>query len=371
MAKRGIDISAHQGNIDLAALKSQIDFVIIRVGYGVSGSIDSKFKRNADLCKQLGIPFGFYWYSYALDVSGAQQEATNFLNAVAPYKNDYSMGCWFDMEDADGYKRKHGMPSNSTLRAMCAAWCKKVEESGYWAGVYASESWFNNQLKGSELDRYAKWIAQWPTSGGKQKGLAVDANSRSGLTMWQFTSAGRFNGYNGNLDTNYAYVDKMVNGTAGSSSSNTQSTPSKSIDEIANEVIAGAWGNGDDRKNRLVAAGYDYNAIQNKVNEKLGSNSTPKKSVTEIAKEVIAGSWGNGDERKTKLQQAGYNYDEVQNKVNELCGATQKKEQTYTVKSGDTLSGIASKFGTTVDNLVKKNGIKNKNLIYAGQVLKI
>ena len=177
MAKRGIDISSHQGNIDLSALKSQIDFVIIRVGYGVSGSIDNKFKRNADLCKSLGIPFGFYWYSYALDVNGAKQEATNFLNAIAPYKNDYSMGCWFDMEDADSYKRNHGMPSNSTLRAMCAAWCEIVENAGYWAGIYASESWFNNQLKGSELDRYAKWVAQWPSNGSIQKGLAIDATN--------------------------------------------------------------------------------------------------------------------------------------------------------------------------------------------------
>ena len=56
MAKRGIDISAHQGDIDLATLKSQIDFVIIRVGYGTKGTIDTKFKRNADLCRTLGIP---------------------------------------------------------------------------------------------------------------------------------------------------------------------------------------------------------------------------------------------------------------------------------------------------------------------------
>lgn len=371
MAKRGIDISAHQGDINLSALKSQIDFVIIRVGYGVSGSIDSKFRRNADLCKQLGIPFGFYWYSYALDVDGAAEEARHFLNAVAPYKDSYSMGCWFDMEDADGYKIRNGMPSNSTLRAMCAKFCEIVENAGYYAGIYASQSWFNNQLNGGEINRYDKWVAQWPTNGSIQKGLATPASAKSGVNLWQFTSAGRISGYNGNLDCNYAYVDKMVNGTAGGGSVEPQPQSSKSIDEIADEVITGAWGDGEDRKNRLIAAGYDYNAIQNKVNEKLGGNSTPKKSVTEIAKEVIAGAWGNGDERKSKLQQAGYNYDEIQNKVNELCGTPQKKEQTYTVKSGDTLSGIASKFGTTVDNLVKKNGIKNKNLIYAGQILKI
>lgn len=363
MAKRGIDISSHQGNIDLSALKLQIDFVIIRVGYGVSGSIDNKFKRNADLCKSLGIPFGFYWYSYALDVSGAKQEATNFLNAIAPYKNDYSMGCWFDMEDADSYKRNHGMPSNSTLRAMCAAWCEKVENAGYWAGIYASESWFNNQLKGSELDRYAKWIAQWPTSGGRQKGLAVDANSRSGLTMWQFTSVGRFNGYNGNLDTNYAYIDKMV---AGGSSSNTQSQPSNpqpsvaapsgSTLDLAVGVMQGKYGDGEDRKNAL---GSRYDEVQDFINH------IATASIDTLVAETKAGKYGNGDTRKIVL---GSRYNEVQDKINAGSAPAQK---TYTVKSGDTLSGIAAKFGTTVDSLVKKNGIKNKNLIYPGQVLKI
>lgn len=104
MAKRGIDISEHQGNINLSALKDQIDFVIIRVGYGVNGSIDSKFVRNADLCKELGIPMGFYWYSYALNTNGAEAEAHAFLEAIKPYVPEY--GCWFDMEDADGYKKK-------------------------------------------------------------------------------------------------------------------------------------------------------------------------------------------------------------------------------------------------------------------------
>lgn len=205
MAKIGIDISEHQGNIDLGALQSQIDFVIIRVGYGVSGSIDGQFRRNADLCVSLGIPFGFYWYSYALDVAGAEREAQNFLNAIAPYTP--SFGCWFDMEDADGYKARHGMPSSSELRDMCYKWCETVEDAGYYAGVYASSSWFRNQLAGDRLDRFDKWVAQWPTSGGQQRGLDVSPDERNDVSLWQFTSVGQFNGYGGNLDTNYAYHD--------------------------------------------------------------------------------------------------------------------------------------------------------------------
>lgn len=211
MSKRGIDISAHQGNIDLGALKGQIDFVIIRVGYGTKGTIDNKFKRNADLCRSLGIPVGFYWYSYALDVEGAKKEAKAMLNAIAPYKDIVKFGVWFDMEDADGYKKKNGMPSNQTLRQMCAVFCEAIETSGYYAGIYASESWFKNQLKGSEVKPYDKWVAQWPTSGGKQTGLSTSASKRSDVHLWQFTSQGRFSGYSGNLDTNYAYLNEFPN----------------------------------------------------------------------------------------------------------------------------------------------------------------
>ena len=91
----------------------------------------------------------------------------------------------------------------------------------------------------------------------------------------------------------------------------------KSVTEIAKEVIAGKWGSGDERKKKLTAAGYNYSAVQEKVNE-LMSGSTKKKTVTELAKEVIAGKWGSGAERKKKLTAAGYDYSKVQAKVNEL-----------------------------------------------------
>lgn len=94
-------------------------------------------------------------------------------------------------------------------------------------------------------------------------------------------------------------------------------TTKKSVTEVAKEVISGKWGNGDARKTALINAGYDYEAVQKKVNELLSSTAN-KKSVTEIAKEVIQGKWGNGTARKTALEKAGYNYSEVQKKVNEL-----------------------------------------------------
>ena len=99
----------------------------------------------------------------------------------------------------------------------------------------------------------------------------------------------------------------------------TKPTATKSVDVLAKEVIAGKWGNGQDREDRLTAAGYDYNAVQNRVNELLSGNTAkPKKSIDEIALEVIRGDWGNGGGRRTRLQNAGYDYEAVQNRVNEL-----------------------------------------------------
>ena len=90
--------------------------------------------------------------------------------------------------------------------------------------------------------------------------------------------------------------------------------PDKSVEDLAKEVLRGAWGNGEDRKRRLEAAGYDYAAVQKAVNDICN-----RKSNEEIAKEVLAGKWGNGQDRKNRLTAAGYDYDAVQSAVNKLC----------------------------------------------------
>lgn len=95
--------------------------------------------------------------------------------------------------------------------------------------------------------------------------------------------------------------------------------PNKSVVDVAREVIAGQWGNGEDRKKRLSAAGYDPAEVQKMVNEMVSNTPTKKpakKSVPQIADEVIAGKWGNGAERKKRLSAAGYDPDEVQKEVN-------------------------------------------------------
>lgn len=118
----------------------------------------------------------------------------------------------------------------------------------------------------------------------------------------------------------YNAIQAIVNGQVG----NPTAPPRKSNEVIADEVMAGSWGNGDDRRNRLTGAGYDYRTIQNIVNQRLaGTPSAPapsKPGNDQVADQVIAGAWGNGEDRKARLQNAGYDYDAIQALVNQKLG---------------------------------------------------
>lgn len=118
-----------------------------------------------------------------------------------------------------------------------------------------------------------------------------------------------------------SYYDQMTGATGSTPTPETPSGGTKSVEDIAREVIAGQWGNGSDRQARLTAAGYDYNAVQAKVNELLGAGSTGSAAsvdIDDLARRAINGEFGNGDARRAAL---GANYEAVQARVNELLGA--------------------------------------------------
>ena len=142
-------------------------------------------------------------------------------------------------------------------------------------------------------------------------GLAVECSPKwkNGV---QVTSCNRsITGYNRRNWTSHGklpYVEYSV-----------ESVEKKTVDQVAREVIAGEWYNGEDRRQLLIDAGYDYDAVQNRVNEILfGEAAQPERTVDQVAREVIAGEWGNGAERKKRLSAAGYDPAAVQKRVNEL-----------------------------------------------------
>lgn len=381
MAYKGPDISAWQGNIDIKTLSSQVDFFIFRCYAG--SSKDSKVDRNVKLALESGKPYGLYIYSYALNVAQAKEEAERVVKLANTYSTKPNF-LVIDMEDADGYKSRHGMPSNSTLVSICERECEVFENAGYQSMVYASSSWFKGKLSG--LSGYEKWEAHWPTySNGQQKGNATSPSGESAdnCAIWQFTSAGRLNGYNGNLDMNYAYKDFVVKG--GTVNPNPNPKPSKSNEEIAEEVMAGDWGNGEDRKKALEAAGYDYNAIQAIVNKNYNSDGTSSKVTNYTVKSGdtlsgIGSKLGVAWKDIASLNNIDSPYIIYVGQVLKIPGkstgsssgnSSSSTTSTYTVKSGDTLSGIGSKLGVDWKKIADLNGISSPYTIYPGQVLKI
>ena len=199
---KGIDVSAWQGVIDWEKVKkSGIDFAMIRVvTINKNGNpiVDSKAIRNIEECIRVGMPFGTYLYSYALQIPRAEMEAKLMLETLEPYKDKVSFPVAIDMEDADKYKEKHGMPTNEMLVDICEKECTMFENAGYYAMIYASKSWFDTKLKSSKLDRFDKWLAWWWNN-------AKFSHEKYGI--WQYSSVGSVNGISGSVDMNESFKD--------------------------------------------------------------------------------------------------------------------------------------------------------------------
>lgn len=135
------------------------------------------------------------------------------------------------------------------------------------------------------------------------------------------------------IATGFGLKSKTSDNTTESKPEEKPTEAKKTNEQIADEVIAGKWGNGETRKKALEDAGYNYDTIQNLVNKKLGATTTTantKKTVSQLANEVIAGKWGTGNTRKQKLEAAGYNYDAVQAEVNKKLGVSTSSKKSVT-----------------------------------------
>ena len=118
--KKGVDISSLNGDVSIQKIKKAgYDFVMIRCGYGSDLKVqdDTQFENNVRKCEAAGVPWGAYLYSYALNTSDAQSEAQHVIRLLKGKRPTLPVA--FDMEDGDGYKQKHGMPSDKTLVAIC------------------------------------------------------------------------------------------------------------------------------------------------------------------------------------------------------------------------------------------------------------
>jgi len=116
-------------------------------------------KRNVSECERLGIPWGAYLYSYTQTVSGAQSELQHMLRLLRGYHPQYPV--FIDVEDADGYKAKHGgIPSKATNTAIIKDVCSGLQQAGYKAGYYVNKDWYDNRIDAAQLTAYAFWYAR-------------------------------------------------------------------------------------------------------------------------------------------------------------------------------------------------------------------
>lgn len=307
--KIGIDISVWQGNIDFKKVAAQgIEFAIIREGYGQK--VDSRFVEYVKGCREAGINIdGVYHFSYALNAEQARKEAEFCISQIETVGLGKDTIIFYDFEyDTVASAKKKGITfGKSECIAFTKAFCEYIESKGYKAGIYSNIDYRKNMYSDDIISKYIYWLADYKGS--------PDYSCK----YHQFTSSGKVEGINGNVDMNYMYGENNVTNpieVADSSSDKLYTVkPGDTLSGIAKKY------------NTTVDAIANANGIKN-------INLIYSGQVLKIpSKEIVTKS--------------------------------------YTVKKGDTLSGIAKKYNTTVNAIANANSIKNVNLIYPGQVLSI
>lgn len=190
--RNGIDVSVYQREIDWNRAKNYIHFAIIRCGYGnnLISQDDPYYKRNADACTNLKIPFGTYLYSYATNLNMAQSEVDHTLRLIKDYKLEYPV--FLDVED----RSQLTLPKEQLVEIV-KHYCEKIEEAGYYVGIYASLSTLNGILNSPQLDRFDKWVAEWNK----------DFNYRGSSGLWQNTDNARIPGIETRVDGDIAFYN--------------------------------------------------------------------------------------------------------------------------------------------------------------------
>ena len=344
--KKGVDISSWQNGIDFNLIKDNYEFVIIRGGFtgtrtGVNHYKDSSFEEFYQKTRDLNINTGVYYYSCANTYEKGMMEAKYLYENVLLGKQ-FEYPIFIDVEE-----NKYQTVGKTLIADAIKGFCDYLKEKGYYAGVYANSNYFNNYIDTSSLASYEKWLAVWTN--------AKPEFRYGDYGIWQNSNNGYIGGYR--VDTNYSYKDypdfiksNGLNGYEKPEIKNQESV--QKIEETTIESIE------PDISKQIEE--IDDNQIEN--------NSDNNKTIEDLANEVISGKWGNDEERKEKLEESGYNYYLVQSKVNEKYNII----NSYTIKKGDTLYAIALKYygdGNKYSLISDYNNIKNPNLIYAGDTI--
>ena len=330
MKEKLIDVSTWNGNIDWDKVyKSGVRYAMIRSSFGVENpnQVDNKFVRNITNAQRAGVKCGIYHYSYAKSAAEAKKEAEFCLKTIKGYKLDLPVA--FDIEDSS---QTH--LGKDTLTSIVIAFCDRIKSAGYRPMLYCNPNWLCNYLhKDKLINKYDIWLANW----------GVSAPSYN-CAIWQYSENGSVPGISGSVDMNWIYKDYTSTKPATTKPVTKPSNVKKTDYSVKVTAQAGL--------NVRKGAGTNYNII------------TALKCGTVVTVSKASGNWGYVG------KYGGWICLDYTAKVSTT--STVKSDKVYyTVKSGDTLSYIAYRYNTTVDKLVSLNNIKNRDLIYVGQKIRV
>ena len=325
-----IDVSSHNGyNIEGVMEDIGTTNTIIKISEGttyINPCLSAQVEQSN--------PIGFYHFAwFGGDIEEAEREARYFLDNV-PQKVKYLC---LDYED-------HASGDKQANTDACIRFMEILKENGYEPIYYSYKPFTLNNID------YQQILAEFPNSLWIAGYGLNDGNadfeyfpSMDGIRWWQYSS----NPY----DKNIVLLDDDEEDIL--ISKNT----TKNLDTVANEVIQGLWGNGQERFNNLTNAGYNAQAVQDTVNNILNGETTSDSDNTDldsVANEVLQGFWGNGQERYDSLTRAGYDAQAVQDRVNSL------------LNGGNDISDLESVANEVIQGLWGNGQERYDNLTSAG-----
>ncbi len=198
----GIDVSEFQGDINWKKVKEAgVKFAFIRLGYrGYAGSgklvLDSKFAQNVNQASKNEIKIGIYFFSQAITVAEAKEEANYVLNNIKG--KDITYPVCFDLEKIKFDTARTDNLTSEQITKMFLAFCEEIEKAGYTPLVYGNAKTFTTRMQLEELNNYKKWYADYQST----PLYPYD------FTFWQYSEKGMVNGINGNVDLNLQFVLK-------------------------------------------------------------------------------------------------------------------------------------------------------------------
>ncbi|MGG3662510.1 GH25 family lysozyme [Bacillus gobiensis] len=320
---KGIDVSHWQGDIDWGKVAADgISFAFLKATEGTR-YVDPTLYKNADGARSAGIKVGAYHFARFGSKEEAQAEANHFLNTAKKTILSYPL-----VLDLEINQKK---VSKSDLTDAAVFFLEELEKSGNFAMLYTGKSFLESALDETKLEPYAKWIARY----NNELGRAAD--------IWQYSSKGKVNGIQGNVDMNLCYLDGLP-AMVGGGLKQDSVKPSKPVQKPTHEK----------------------------------PSSAPKQTVYTIERDDTLSGIANRFKTSVKALQS---LNDIKNpnlihpgQKLKVFGSVSKpaaKQEYYTIKSGDTLSGIAAKHNSSVKQLQAWNHIKNANKIYAGQKIRV